>query len=80
MFNLISHQPDIEQIYLHAKDPYGGKCWLLINKWESTGLKCLNYSKTFIEYSIDTDDIYTNIEEYNLIQYRKNLKTNHDNW
>ena len=38
---------------------------LLINKRKSTGLKCLNDSKAFIEYSNDTDDIYKNIEEYN---------------
>ena len=31
---------------------------LLINKRESTGLKYLNYSKAFIEYSNDMDDIY----------------------
>ena len=38
-----------------------------INKQESTGLKHLHlsYSKAFIEYSIDMNDIYKNIEEYN---------------
>ena len=39
---------------------------MLINKRESTGLKYLNDSKTFIEYSDDLDDICKNIEEYNL--------------
>ena len=38
---------------------------MLINKRESTGLKCLNDSKDFIEYSNDIDDIYKNIEERN---------------
>ena len=33
-------------------------CQLLINKRENTGLKYLNSSKTFIEYSNDMDDIY----------------------
>ena len=37
---------------------------MLINKQESAGLKNLNYSKAFIEYSNDMDDIYKNIEEY----------------
>ena len=37
----------------------------LIKKLESTGLKYLNDSKTFIEYSNDIDDTYKNIEEYN---------------
>ena len=40
---------------------------MLINKRESTGLKYLNDSKAFIEYSNDMDDIYKNIEEYNMI-------------
>ena len=30
---------------------------------ESTGLKHLNDSKAFIEYSYNMDDIYKNIEE-----------------
>ena len=38
---------------------------ILINKGESTGINCLNDSKAFIENSIDMDDIYKNIEEYN---------------
>ena len=38
---------------------------MLINKRESKGLKYLNDSKAFIEYSNDIDDIYKNIEEYN---------------
>ena len=41
------------------------KYQLLINKRESTGLKYLNDSKAFIEFSNDMDDIYKNIEEYN---------------
>ena len=38
---------------------------MLIEKRENTGLKYLNDSKAFIEYSNDMDDIYKNIEEYN---------------
>ena len=53
------------KIYLHAKDPYGAKYQMLINKRESTGLKYLNDPKVFIKYSNDMDDIYKNIEEYN---------------
>ena len=34
-------------------------------KRDSTGLKYLNDSNAFIEYSDDMDDIYKNIEEYN---------------
>ena len=47
------------------------KCQLLINKKESTSLKWFNDSKAFIEYSIDMDDIYKNIEEYNPNKNRK---------
>ena len=65
LLNLINHEPDIDKIYLYAKDPYEAKYQLLINKRESTGLKYLNDSKAFIEYSNDMDGIYQNFEEYN---------------
>ena len=61
----MNHEPDIDKIYLYAKDPYESKYQLLINKRESTGLKHLNDPKSFIEYSSDTNDIYKNIEENN---------------
>ena len=61
--NLISDQSEIDKIYLYAKDPHKAKYQLLINKWESTGLKHYNDSKAFIEYSNKTDDIYENIGE-----------------
>ena len=32
LFNLISHQPDIDNIYLYAKDPYEAKYKYLISK------------------------------------------------
>ena len=68
LFKLISHQKVtkfIDKIYLYAKDPYEEKYQFLINKGESIGLKQFNDSKTFIEYSNDTDDIYKNIDKYN---------------
>ena len=65
LFNVISHQPHIDQIYLYAIDPYEAKFQLLISKWECTGLKHLNNSKALIENANDMDDIYNNIEEYN---------------
>ena len=39
LFNLINHQPEIEKIYLYAKDPYEAKYQFLINKRENRGLK-----------------------------------------
>ena len=65
MLNLINYETDIHKTYLYAKDPYEAKYQLLISKTESTGLKYLDDSKTFIEFSNDMDDIYENIEEYN---------------
>ena len=60
-------------MYLYAKDPYEVKYQLLINKRESTGLKYLNDSKAFIEYSNDIGHIYKNIEVYNPNKKRKIL-------
>ena len=66
LFNLINQHLYIDKINLYAKDLYKGKYQLLVNKQESIGLKHSNDSKAFVEYSNDTDSIYTNIEEYNL--------------
>ena len=63
--NLISNQPDIDKIYLYAKDPYEDKYQFLIKKKESIGLKRFNDSKAFIEYSNDIHDVYKNIDHYN---------------
>ena len=65
LFNIIDHEPDIDKVYSYAKDPYEEKYQLLINKREITGLRYLNESKAFIEYSNDMDNIYKNIKEYN---------------
>ena len=70
---MINHEPDIDKIYLYAKDQFEAKYQTLINKRESTGLKYLNDSKAFIEYSNDMDDIYKNTEEYNPNKKRKTL-------
>ena len=63
MLNLINNEPDVDKIYLYAKDTYEAKYQFLITKRESTGLKYLNDCKAFIEYSNDMDGIYKNIEE-----------------
>ena len=59
LFNLTSQQPDINKIYLYAKDPYQ----FLIDKRGSTGLKYLNHSKAFIECSNDMDDICKKLKD-----------------
>ena len=73
LLNLINNQPDIDKIYLYAKDPYEAKYQFLINKRESTRLKHFNDPKAFIEYSNDMQDVYKNIEEYNISKKRKIL-------
>ena len=65
LLNLINNQPDIDKIYLYAKDPYEDKYQFLINKRESIGLKHFNDPKAFIEYSNDMHDVYKNIDDYN---------------
>ena len=60
LFNFMSHQPDIDKIYLYTRDPYEAKYPLLIDRRESTGLKNLNDFKTSIEYSNEMDDISKN--------------------
>ena len=64
LLNLIENQPDIDKIYLYAKDPYEAKYQYLINKREGVGID-LNYPKAFIEYSNDKHDVYKNISYYN---------------
>ena len=67
LLNLINNQPDIDKIYLYAKNIYEPKYHFLINKRESTGLKHFNDPKAFVEYSNDMQDVYNNINYYNLI-------------
>ena len=78
LLNLINNQPDIDKIYLYAKDPYETKYQFLINKTESTGLKHFDDPKAFIEYSNTMQDVYKNINEYNADKERKILIVFHD--
>ena len=67
----INNQPDIDKIYLHAKDPYETKYQYLSNNHEKVGLKHYDDPKDFIQYSNDMQDVYKNIEKCNL---GKNVK------
>ena len=49
LIDLINHEREINKIYLYAKDRYGTKYQLLINKRESKGLNYFDDSKAFIE-------------------------------
>ena len=61
----MNQEPDIDKIYLYAKDIYKAKYQVLIKKRERRGSKQLNGSKVFIEYSNNMDNIYKDIKEYN---------------
>ena len=71
--NLVNNQPYVDKIYLYAKDPYEKKYQYLINKREEVGLDHFNNPKAFIEYSNDMQDVYKNIDNYNLGKERKIL-------
>ena len=73
LLNLINNQPDIDKIYLYAKDPSEDKYQYLINKREGVGINRLNDPKAFIEYSNDMHDVYKNIDNYNLDKENKIL-------
>ena len=65
LLKLIENKPDIDKIYLYAKDPYESKFQYLINKRECVGINHFKDPKAFIEYSNDMHDVYKNIDEYN---------------
>ena len=73
LLNLINNQPDIDKMYLYAKDPYEAKYQYLINKREKVGLDHFKDSKAFMEYSNDLEDVYKNVENYNPGKKRKIL-------
>ena len=73
LLNLINNQPDIDKINLYAKDPHEVKYQFLINKREKLGLDHFDDPKDFMEYSNDMQDVYKNIDDYNLRKKRKVL-------
>ena len=72
-FNLINNQPDIDKIYLYAKDPYEAKYQYLINKREKVGLDHFNDPKAFMDYSNDMQHVCKTIGDYNPNKKRKVL-------
>ena len=73
LLNLINEQKDIDKIYLYAKDLSEPKYEYLIKNRENAGIKHLNDSKAFIEYSNTMNDVYENIDNYNPNKKRKVL-------
>ena len=76
LLNLIQKQDNdnlIEKIYLYPKDLSEPKYQFLIKKLEDAGIKNLNDSSAFIEYSNTIDDVYNNIDDSNPKRKRKIL-------
>ena len=71
LLNLIDNQPDIDKIYLYAKDPYEANYQYLTNIPEKVGIDHFDDPEAFIEYSNDMHNVYKNFDEYNRI---KNVK------
>ena len=65
LLNLVENQPDIDKIYLYAKDPYESKYQYLINERKGVGINQFKDLKAFIEYSNDMGNVYKNINHYN---------------
>ena len=78
LLNLINKQPDIDKIYIYAKDPYEAKYQYLINKREKVALDHFKDPRTFMEYSNEMQDVYKNIEDCNPGKKRKILIVFHD--
>ena len=62
---MLSHQDDIDKIYLYVKDPCEDKYQHLIKKREEVGQKHFQNPQAFIEYSRHINDVYPDINEYN---------------
>ena len=73
MLNLINEQKDIAKISFYAKDLSEAKYAYLIKNRENAGIKHLNDSEAFIECSNTMNEIYENINNYNLNRRRKIL-------
>ena len=73
LLNLINEQRDIDKIYLYAKNLSESKHEHLIRNRKNAGIKHLNDLKAFIDCSNTVDDVYENIDDYNLNRKRKLL-------
>ena len=73
LINLMNEQNDIDKIYLYARDLRKPKYEYLIKKREDAGIKHVSNPNAFIKCSNTMDDVYDNINNYNLIRKRKKL-------
>ena len=75
LLNLIQQDKNnlIGKIYLYAKKLDKPKYQSLIKKRENVGIKNLDNSSAFTEYSNSMNNVYNNIDDYNLKRERKVL-------
>ena len=73
LLDLINEQDDIDKIYLYAKDLSEPKYEFLFKKRKDAGVKHLNDSNAFIECFNTMDDVFENIDDYNISRKRKVL-------
>ena len=73
LLNLIEKQPDIDKIYLYAKDPQETKYQYLIKIREKVGIDHHNDPRAYVEYSNDMRGAYKNISHYNPDKEKKIL-------
>ena len=73
LLHLINNLHPIDKIYLYAKDIHEPKYEYLINKREQAGIKNLNDSHAFVEYSDDMNDVLHDINDYNKNRDKKVL-------
>ena len=71
LLHLIKEQDDIDNIQLYAKDLSEPKYEFLIKKHEDAGTKHFSDPNAFIKCSNTMDDVYENIEDYNLNRLKK---------
>ena len=74
--NLIKEQDidnPFDKIFFYATQLNELRYHLLIKKYEDAGMKHLNNSQAYIEYSAYMDDVYNSINNYNSSRKRKML-------
>ena len=71
--NLINEQNDIDNIYLYVRELSEPECEYLIKKRKDAGIKHVSNPNAFIKRSNTMDDVYENINNYNLTREIKNL-------
>ena len=72
LLNLIKYQrPDIEKTYLYVKDALKTKPQMLVSRRGNAITENFKTPKVFIDYSRKNDDVYQNLEDYNLTKKRR---------